>query len=553
VASLREDGLELPWDRTPSLVQAREDLSDPSFVTAVARGERFEFQTHDLGAAARVYADTASRSARPAQRAYALLLAARTLTKAALPQAASAHYRRLLATPLDVVDDQGVPFALYAARRLAKDPQQPDATVYDVLSAVSDATALPPTALYMALDGAAARRDSRGEAIGQRLRARIRDAEELLALRPRLLAVRPPERNRPHTTDWTPVGEPPLAVSVAWRGDALPAVLVALHAIRVLNDLDSVRSCAPPLCRLETVPPARAHADDIAQIGPGVHVALTLAPDAAVPQSAVRRRYYAGAFSAVAALTLLAMYLLWRDLQRELRLAALRSQFVSSVSHELKTPLTAIRMFAETLRLGRPSDPRMREEYLDTIVNESERLTRLLNNVLDFSRIEQQKKTYHQQPHPLADVIGAAVRAVQYPLAQQGFELHLELADSLPIVCVDADAIEQAVLNLLTNAMKYSGDARVIELRAETAGSEVVISVRDGGIGIPAKEQCKIFEKFYRVPTPENRRIPGTGLGLTLVDHIARSHGGFVSVDSAPGSGSTFAVHLPVSAAPVEA
>ena len=243
--------------------------------------------------------------------------------------------------------------------------------------------------------------------------------------------------------------------------------------------------------------------------------------------------------------TVFGALLLWRDVRRELRLAELRSQFVSSVSHELKTPLTAIRMFAETLRLGR-ADGATRDEYLDTIVNESERLTRLLNNVLDFSKIEQGRKAYRLEPSSLVDVVRVAARAMAYPLEQHGFVLRLEIDESVPAVRVDADALEQAILNLLTNAMKYSGEGREIDLRLAQDERQAVIAVRDRGVGIPLHEQTRIFEKFYRVQTADNQRIPGTGLGLTLVDHIARAHDGSVGVESAPGHGSTFSIRVPL-------
>jgi signal transduction histidine kinase len=251
----------------------------------------------------------------------------------------------------------------------------------------------------------------------------------------------------------------------------------------------------------------------------------------------------------VLSITLFAAYLLWRDVRREVRLAEMRSQFVSSVSHELKTPLTAIRMFAETLGMGRATDTQTQSEYLETIVNETQRLTRLLNNVLDFSKIEQGKRIYRLEPTCLAEVVQAAARTLQYPLAQQGFQLRVEIENGLPAVRVDADAIEQAILNLLTNAMKYSGESREIDLRLHLQGGRAVIAVRDKGIGIPRKEQSRIFEKFYRAPTPENLHVPGTGLGLTLVEHIAKAHGGHVEVQSEPGKGSAFSIHLPLEGA----
>jgi signal transduction histidine kinase len=248
----------------------------------------------------------------------------------------------------------------------------------------------------------------------------------------------------------------------------------------------------------------------------------------------------------VIALTLFGAYLLWRDVRRDLKLAEMRSQFVSSVSHELKTPLTAIRMFAETLRLRPSGDPAVREEYLDTIVKESERLSRLLNNVLDFSKIEQGKKVYRPAPASLVEIIQETARALEYPLKQQGFALGIACEEGLPEVRVDRDGLEQALMNLLTNAMKYSGDSREIGLQLKRQGTWAVIQVLDHGVGIGEAEQSRIFDKFYRVASPENDRLPGTGLGLSLVSHFAKAHQGRVEVESSPGRGSVFSLYLPL-------
>jgi signal transduction histidine kinase len=212
----------------------------------------------------------------------------------------------------------------------------------------------------------------------------------------------------------------------------------------------------------------------------------------------------------------------------------------------LKTPLTAIRIFAETLLMGRTKDPHAKTEYLETIVNESHRLTRLLNNVLDFSKIEKGKRTYRKEPASLSEIVNAAVQATQYPLKQQDFHLNVQMEEKLPDIWVDRDAIEQAILNLLSNAMKYSGESNQIDLRVEKKASHIVIEVSDQGIGIEPAQQKRIFEKFYRVPSEQNQRIPGTGLGLALVFHIVKAHDGHIEVRSIPGQGSTFSIHLPL-------
>jgi len=224
---------------------------------------------------------------------------------------------------------------------------------------------------------------------------------------------------------------------------------------------------------------------------------------------------------------------------------------VASVSHELKTPLTAIRMFAETLAMGRSRDERTRSEYLETIVNESERLARLVDNVLDFSKIEQGKKIYRLRPTRLDKVAGSALRAMQFPLAQQGFRLSYSEEEDIPELQADPDAIQQAILNLLTNAMKYSGDSREIDMRLSLRNGDAVIEVVDRGLGLTGDERRRVFEKFYRAPSHECHSIAGTGLGLTLVAHIAQGHGGRVEVESEPGAGSTFRILLPTARIPL--
>jgi signal transduction histidine kinase len=238
-------------------------------------------------------------------------------------------------------------------------------------------------------------------------------------------------------------------------------------------------------------------------------------------------------------------YLLLRDVNRDVRLTEVRSQFVASVSHELKTPLTAIRMFAETLAMGRSRDERTKAEYLETIVNESERLTRLVDNVLDFSKIEQGKKIYRLRPARLESVADSAVRAMQFPLAQQGFHLHVSVDKNLPSLPLDADAIEQAILNLLANAMKYSGASRDIELHVAARDGNAMVEVADHGLGLEPEEKKHVFEKFYRAPSHASHAIAGAGLGLTLVAHIAAAHGGRAEVESESGAGSVFRILIP--------
>jgi signal transduction histidine kinase len=248
-------------------------------------------------------------------------------------------------------------------------------------------------------------------------------------------------------------------------------------------------------------------------------------------------------------LALFGAYFLWRDTNRDRAIAELRAQFVSGVSHELKTPLTSIRMFAETIQIADEAGidtTEKRAEYLDTIIRESERLTRLLNNVLAFSQIERGRRNYQMQREDLRQIVDNAVDMLRFPLHEKGFTLDVSKPDKLPLVAADRDAIEQAILNLLSNAIKYSGNSRRIELAVSLEESEAVISVRDHGIGIPEKERTRIFDSFYRVSGNESQAISGTGLGLAIVDHIVRAHGGSIAVESELEKGSAFYIRLPI-------
>ena len=234
-----------------------------------------------------------------------------------------------------------------------------------------------------------------------------------------------------------------------------------------------------------------------------------------------------------------------RATAREARLAQLKSAFVSNVSHELKTPVAAIRMFAETLEAGRLKDPAKASEYHRVIHRESLRLTRLIDNILDFARMEAGRRQYQFQIRDAAEIVEETVHACEYQISDAGFELLFEAGPGLPPVRIDPAAIGHAVSNLLDNAMKYSADVRHIEIRVEHRDSFVAIEVADRGIGIPPAEHEKIFEKFYRVSTGLVHNSKGSGLGLALCKSIVEAHGGHIELRSEPGQGSTFTILLP--------
>jgi signal transduction histidine kinase len=233
---------------------------------------------------------------------------------------------------------------------------------------------------------------------------------------------------------------------------------------------------------------------------------------------------------------------------REVRVAELKSNFVASVSHDLKTPLALIQLFAETLELGRVRNPERTQEYYRIINTEARKLTRLIENILDFSRMEAGLRPYRTAPADLGTVAQQVLDDMASQFNQTQFDVQLHVEPDLPRVDVDEDAVEQALENLLANAMKYSGESRKIDVHVGRVNHHVCVSVQDRGIGISRREQKKIFRKFYRVHSGLGGGPQGTGLGLAIVDHTMRGHGGFVRVDSEPGHGSTFTLHFPIPA-----
>jgi signal transduction histidine kinase len=231
---------------------------------------------------------------------------------------------------------------------------------------------------------------------------------------------------------------------------------------------------------------------------------------------------------------------------REVRVAELKSNFVASVSHDLKTPLALIQLFAETLELGRVRTPERAQEYYRIINGEAKKLTRLIENILDFSRMEAGLRPYRMEPADLTESVHKVLARMETQFSQGHFKVTANVDHDLPRVLADEGAAEQAIENLLANAMKYSGEAKEIEIAATRVNGHIVVSVTDHGIGISRREQSRIFRKFYRVQRELGGGPQGTGLGLAIVDHTMRGHGGFVRVESEPDRGSTFSLHFPI-------
>jgi signal transduction histidine kinase len=272
-------------------------------------------------------------------------------------------------------------------------------------------------------------------------------------------------------------------------------------------------------------------------------------PHGMSPREAVRRQttIFTVSFGLLLVVIVAGLVLTYRLVRRETEMARLKADFVANVSHDLKTPLSLIRMFGETLEMGRVTDESARQQYYRVITRESERLSRLIDNVLDFSRIEGGGRKYDLAPTAVEPLVREILDAFSFPLTQEGFKLEVAVAPDLPPVLVDAEAVGQALANLVDNAIKYSGESKSLRVEASIEAGHLALTVEDKGIGIPPAEQERIFEKFYRVGRSETQGRRGSGVGLALVRHVAAGHGGRVTVASRPGEGSRFTIWLPLS------
>lgn len=250
--------------------------------------------------------------------------------------------------------------------------------------------------------------------------------------------------------------------------------------------------------------------------------------------------------SVLSLILILGIWLVLRNARKEIQLAQAKSDFVSNVSHELRTPLSLISMFAETLEMNRVSSEEKKKEYYSIISQEANRLGRIVNNILNFSRMEEGRRKFNIENKSVNELVERIYNNYNFHLKNKGFNFDCKVAENLPEIKIDEEAVSEALINLIDNAVKYSDEKKEVHIRTGKDGGYVFIEVADEGIGVAPEEQKKIFNKFYRVSTGLVHNTKGTGLGLTLVKYIMDAHNAEIKIDSKIGNGSKIKLLFPV-------
>ncbi len=251
-------------------------------------------------------------------------------------------------------------------------------------------------------------------------------------------------------------------------------------------------------------------------------------------------------FIFIALVLALGLFFTIQIVSKELQLSKMKSDFISTVSHEFKSPLTSIRHITDMLVFKRVPTESKKQEYYEIIHQQSERLSHLINNILDFSKLEEGEKNFRFEPVVMDQLLQEIVLSFKNSIPDKDFKVSYKQENRLPVINADKVAITQVIHNLLDNAFKYSGDSDLIELKAKSDKKFVIISVKDYGIGISAEDKDKIYSRFYRISNDHTQLVKGSGIGLTIVKQIVQYHGGTVSHESKVGSGSTFIIKLPI-------
>ncbi|MEN9786081.1 MAG: hypothetical protein RLZZ299_1345 [Pseudomonadota bacterium] len=523
--------------------------------------------------AATLYAQAVREAKDPATRAWAQILRANTLVAEGKTSEAEAAYRRVAADDAAVRDPRGFRLGDLARLRLGelqrtREPLSGDAALRRLVEDVVEQAWL----VGVGAEGAIARRAlatvaSRGTNAWTRAwQARLAERSEQAYWAQRLLpeldvllgAGRPSRPSEPGVS-WS---RTPSAVwATAWKDDgrivfafdagALSAE-VERAAERLTADEGDLRVI---LVSPEQRTPSAALGTDVlsTRLAGWRAAAVPRDPEALAARQAEERLRGSGIVLLSILLLGVGAFASARLVQRELDLARDKADFAAHVSHELRSPITQIRLKAEALQLGLATSQEATARYYDAIVRESERLSRLVDNMLDFAAIERGVKKYTLRPGDLGGTIHRTVESARVAMETRRMTIELQLPDDLPPVWHDVDAVSQVMTNLLSNAAKYGQDAGWIGVTVEASPEEVRVAVSDRGIGIAREEQEHVFQQYWRSADPQARRRKGTGIGLTIVKYVMEAHGGRVVLQSAPGQGTTFTLHFPTRAPPAEA
>jgi signal transduction histidine kinase len=357
---------------------------------------------------------------------------------------------------------------------------------------------------------------------------------------------------RPRTRD-TSLNRGPLPDT--WQFTTPNGRVVALvHQDKLIRQLTAIAGDARNDALITVVPPGKERVAPFVSIDLGIPLAgwsLALSPkDSTSLDAMVKHRtaiyLWLGVFlvAVMGVLTLLAV----RLLRRQTALARLKNDLAATVSHELKTPLASMRVLVDTLLDSERLDEQTAREYLQLIAQQNQRLSRLIHSFLTFSRIERKEHAFDFAPCAAGEIVAGATQAVHDRFQAPGCRFEAHVDPDLPPVMADREAIVAALINLLDNAWKYSGDIKHVVLRGRTENGKVLFLVQDNGIGIAPRERAKIFRAFYQVDRRLARSEGGCGLGLSIVQSIVSAHKGSVSVESEPGRGSTFTISIPLAA-----
>jgi signal transduction histidine kinase len=543
--------------------------ADSMFAVLLRRAEAAEFSGSGLEHALAHYRTAHSRASSVSDRVLARMRMARVLYKLRRYDAGLDQYRMVLESAGDIVDAHGIPYAVSALRQMTDgfaavdrtdDRRRAERQLRDYvldrpwnLSSGYDYH----LALVASLAGAPESTSA------SRIR-RLQDGVERIAwvraeVIPRVLADR--KTTDADVTRLRPLtrrdGSTALVASIAARGGGAREIGLAYELrtsyldgpllAQVLRTVDLGRDFAVAVLGPGNPRNGALLYADI-DVLPGWRVGLFHRGGYSIQQLAARQRFIYGTFIVGMILILIVgIAFTARASAREAELARLRTDFVASVSHELKTPLALIRMFGETLDSGLVVDEPQRREFYGVIRRESERLTHLIDNVLDIARIDAGTKQYSLQSADLAAIVREAVDAYHPFFERQGFEVATALPPAPLWLTIDRDAVIQALINLFHNAMKYSAEVRQVTVSVAERNGEVRLAVGDRGIGIADDEIARIFRRFYRVRPSGTGGAAGSGLGLSLVAHTMTAHGGRVDVESTPGAGSVFTLVFPVS------